>query len=120
MKLTILCFIFLINAGNACSQGITLLYKGGGTGGWNDPSNWIQINTPPGQPPIQRAPTELDDVVFDSSASGLSSITFFLDSNLNVGSGTTSGYRCRSLHISATVISFDNPGVSDYAPTINI
>jgi len=120
LKLTIFCIVLLILTGNAFSQGITLLYKGGGGGGWNDPANWIQINTPTGQLPIQRAPTQLDDVVFDSLFSGISSVMFILDSNLNVGSSNPSGYQCKSLHVSRTVISFDYPGVADYAPTINI
>ena len=46
MKLTLLIIISFNVFLNAHSQGITLLYKGGGSGGWNDSLNWIQINTP--------------------------------------------------------------------------
>ena len=51
MKQTLLIILCLNVFGNVHSQGITLLFKGGGSGGWNDPVNWIQINTPVGQTP---------------------------------------------------------------------
>jgi hypothetical protein len=120
MKLTLLVALCFITIVNAYSQGITLLYKGGGTGGWNDSLNWIQINTPSGQMPIQRAPTELDDGVFSSSQSGLTSIGIILDSILNVGNNNSTGARCRSMHVSNTVLSFDYARPVDNAPSINI
>ncbi len=120
MKQTLLILLCFIIVGNTYSQGITLLYKGGGTGGWSDESNWIQINTPTGQTPIQRVPTELDDVVINSTLSGISSIDFSFDSALNVGSGSSSLYQCRSMHVSNTVLSFDNPLIVDGANTISI
>jgi hypothetical protein len=103
------------------AQGVTLLYKN--NMGWNDPLSWIQINAPVGQTPIQRVPTELDDVVINSSLSGIFSAGFVCD-NINtdffVGSNNTVGYRCKSMHISNTDLSFDNPIYIDGAPTINI
>lgn len=102
-------------------QGITLLYKN--NSGWNNPLSWIQINTPVGQLPIQRVPTELDDVVISNSLSGISTIGFVSD-NINydffVGSNNTSGYRCKSMHISNTDVAFDNPSFVDGAPSIQI
>ena len=120
-KQGILFLISLQFCGNIFSQGITLLYRG--PSGWNDPISWIQINTPTGLTPIQRVPTELDDVVISKSLSGLSGVGFYSD-NINteffVGSNNTTGYRCRSMHISNTEVSFDNPIYTDGAPSINI
>jgi hypothetical protein len=116
MKQTLLITLCLIAIGNAWSQGITLLYKGGTFGGWDDPANWIQINTPVGQTPIQRAPTELDDVVFSSSQSGLSSVNIgFPNSSdsIKVGGSTIAGHRCRSIHVSNTDLSLsENDNIS--------
>src|ERR1019366_103083 len=116
MKQTLIITLCLIAIGNAYSQGITLLYKGGTFGGWDDPANWIQINTPVGQTPIQRAPTELDDVVFSSSQSGLSSVNIgFPNSSdsIKVGGSTTAGHRCRSIHVSNTDLSLsENDNIS--------
>src|SRR5436853_1519822 len=98
MKLAFIIILSLNFFANTYSQGITLLYKGGGLG-WNDPVNWIQINTAIGHTPIQRAPTELDDVVFSSSQSGLSSVTISFENSLDsleVGSGSSTNYECRS------------------------
>jgi len=120
MKQTLLITLCLIFFANAHSQGITLLFKGGGSGGWNDPVNWIQIDIPVGQVPIQRAPTELDDVVISNSLSGLSRADFSFDSALNVGGGSSTGYSCRSMHVSNTLLSFDNPRIVDGANTINV
>ncbi len=103
------------------AQGITLLYKN--DMGWNDPMSWVQINTPSGQMPIQRVPTELDDLVISNSLSGISTTGFYSD-NVNtdffVGSNNTTGYRCKSMHISNTDVSFDNPLFVDGAPPVNI
>ncbi|HEV7329941.1 MAG TPA: T9SS type A sorting domain-containing protein [Flavisolibacter sp.] len=119
MRLTALAIVLLLFANNLFSQGITLLYKGGGSGGWNDASNWIQINTPAGQTPIQRAPTELDDVVFSKVMSGLNQAGFGLGyDTLMIGSTSTSKYTCRSLQIHGMNIEFH--GHTDYAGAINI
>jgi hypothetical protein len=122
MKQVVIFLLSLQFSGNIFSQGITLLYKG--PSGWNNPLCWIQINTPAGLTPIQRVPTELDDVVISKSLSGLSSVVFYAD-NINtdffVGSNNTTGYRCRSMHISNTEVSFDSQNYYvDGAPTINI
>lgn len=121
MKQVIIFLIGLQFFGNIYSQGVTLLYKG--PSGWNDPLSWIQINTPVGLTPIQRVPTELDDVVISKSLSGLSSAGFYSD-NINteffVGSNNTTGCRCRSMHISNTEVSFDNGIYVDGAPSIDI
>ncbi|MGH2563809.1 MAG: hypothetical protein ACRDE5_04820, partial [Ginsengibacter sp.] len=103
------------------SQGITLLYQN--DGGWNDPLSWIQVNTPGGQTPIQRVPTELDDIVISSSMSGLSKVTFYSDNDnpdFYVGSGNTSGYRCKSMHISNTELYFESPYYIDASPVVNV
>lgn len=91
------------------SQGITLMYKGG-SGDWGNPVNWIQVNVPVGQTPIQRAPTQFDDVIFSSAQSGLSAGTFFIPENTGIEIGGTSatGNRCRSLRISNMDVSFTN------------
>ncbi|MEO7044795.1 MAG: T9SS type A sorting domain-containing protein [Ferruginibacter sp.] len=89
------------------AQGITLLYKN--DMGWNDRLSWVQINTPSGQTPIQRVPTELDDVVVSNSLSGLPTVGFLTDienSEFFIGSNNTTGYRCKSMHISNTDVSF--------------
>ena len=70
--------------------------------------NWIQNNTPVGQTPIQRAPTELDDVVFSSSQSGISSVAFNFDNSsdsIDVGGSSSTGYRCKSMRVSNTELS---------------
>ncbi len=111
---------------NVCAclhaQGVTLLYKN--NLGWNDPLSWIQINTPTGQTPLQRVPTELDDVVINSSLSGIYIFPGFIADAINtdffVGSNNTVGYRCRSMHISNTDLSFDSPTYIDGAATLNV
>jgi hypothetical protein len=103
------------------AQGITLLYEG--NGGWNDPLSWIQINTQGGQIPIQRVPTELDDIVISSSLSGLSTVRFNSDNvnpDFNIGSNISTGYRCRSMHVSNTWLSFASPFYVDASPTLNV
>jgi hypothetical protein len=107
------------------AQGITLLYKN--NMGWNDPLSWIQINTPSGQTPIQRVPTADDDVVISFSMSGISSVDFGTDDDIppntdfNIGGAGPNGpSRCRSMHVSNTEISFDNPSIIDGAPYVNI
>jgi hypothetical protein len=110
MKQILLLILFFSVFTNSQSQGIELLYKGGGTSYWNDPVNWIQINTPSGQTPIQRIPTELDDVVFNSSLSGLTTVLMYLGNqssfdSIEVGGSSVSGYRCKSIHVSNTNLS---------------
>ncbi|RYZ59029.1 MAG: hypothetical protein EOO14_08920, partial [Chitinophagaceae bacterium] len=103
MKLTALLLILFITSVESFSQGITLLYKGGGNGGWNDTANWIQINQPAGGAPIQRVPTEFDHVIFSKSMSGLSSAGIGveqLSDTITVGVNRTTGIRCRSMRIS--------------------
>lgn len=102
MKQIFLVILCLQVTCNAHSQGITLLYKGGGNANWNDPANWIQTNTPVGQTPIQRAPTELDDVVISSSQSGILAPNFGFSDSLVVGGNSTTGNRCKSMHVSST------------------
>ncbi len=104
------------------SQAVKLLYKS--DTGWDNPLSWIQTNAPVGQPPIQRVPTELDDVVISKSMSGISTVYFFTDNtnpDFNIGGSNLNGtIRCRSMHISNTTISFSNPNFIDYAPIVNI
>ncbi|HEY1022478.1 MAG TPA: hypothetical protein VGE06_09185, partial [Flavisolibacter sp.] len=103
MKLTATLLLLLFASVAAHSQGITLLYKGGGSGGWTDAENWIQINTPAGQTPIQRVPTEYDHVIFSKSMSGLSSAGIGVaqvEDTITVGVNRTTGIRCRSMRIS--------------------
>src|SRR6185312_16842444 len=92
--------------------------------GWGNPLSWIQINIPSGQIPIQRVPTADDDVVFSSSMSGISGVGFGTDDtnpDFNIGGhGPNGPSRCRSMHVSNTEISFDNPLFIDGAPTVNI
>lgn len=103
MKLTAILSLLLLVCVSAYSQGITLLYKGGGSGGWNDASNWIQINAPVGQAPIQRVPTEFDHVIFSKSMSGLTGAVITVDKlsdSITVGINRPTGIRCRSMRIS--------------------
>ena len=104
------------------AQGITLLYKN--DLGWDNAASWIQINTPGGQMPIQRVPTADDDVVISQSMSGISSVSFETDNvdpDFNIGGSSPNGpARCKSVHVSNTQISFDNPSLIDAAPTINV
>ncbi|MBB1285303.1 T9SS type A sorting domain-containing protein [Flavisolibacter sp. BT320] len=103
MKLTAILLLLLFTSVASFSQGITLLYKGGGSGGWNNASNWVQINTPAGQTPIQRVPTEFDHVIFSKSMSGLSSAGIGvaqIEDTITVGVNRTTGIRCRSMRIS--------------------
>src|SRR5664279_1946568 len=117
--ITILCL-------NVCvclhAQGVTLLYKT--ALGWDNPLSWIQINTPSGQTPIQRVPTADDDVVFSFSMSGISGVGFATDDanpDFNIGGSSPDGpSRCRSMHVSNTQISFDNPHFVDGAPAVNV
>src|SRR5664279_3560342 len=124
MKQTLLIILFLNVLVSGYSQEITLLYKGGGSGGWNDSLNWIQSNTPTGQTPIQRAPTELDDVIFSSSQSGLSVVNISFDSaySIEVGGSASATYRCKSLHVSNTELAlsghnFESPFFLDVYTT---
>jgi len=103
------------------AQGITLLYKN--DRGWNDPLSWIQINIPATQTPIQRVPTELDDIVISSSLSGLPSVAFSSDNqnpDFYIGSNNSSGYRCKSMHVSNTTLYFESSFYVDASPTINV
>lgn len=104
------------------AQGITLLYKN--DMGSGNPLSWIQINTPSGQTPIQRVPTPDDDVVISFSMSGISSVGFETDNtnpDFNIGGSSPSGPSwCRSMRVSNTLISFDNPSFVDGAPTVNV
>lgn len=121
MKLTATLFLLLFASVAAYSQGITLLYKGGGSGGWNDASNWIQINAPAGQAPIQRVPTEFDHVIFSKSMSGLSSAGILVEKisdSITVGINRTSGIRCRSMHISDMVFGVISNESNEYYPRV--
>ncbi|MDN3655634.1 T9SS type A sorting domain-containing protein [Ferruginibacter paludis] len=104
------------------NQQITLLYHK--DKGWNDSLSWIQINPPAGQAPIQRVPTENDDVVISYAMSGIAAVNFEtnnINPDFNVGGSSPNGpSRCRSMHISNTTISIDNPAIVDGAPTVNI
>ena len=113
---------FLLVFASLHAEGITLLYKS--DMGWNDPLSWLQINTPVGQTPIQRVPTEEDDVVFSFSMSGISSVRFKTDDvypDFNIGGSNDNGpTRCKSMHVSNTTISFDNDWIIDGAPNVNV
>ncbi len=104
------------------SQGITLLYKN--KLGWDNPLSWVQLNTPTGQTPIQRVPTQDDDVVISFSMSGISLVGFATDNtnpDFNIGGSSPTGpSRCRSMHVSNTDISFDNFSLIDQAPTVHV
>ena len=104
------------------AQGITLLYKNGM--GWDNPLSWIQINTPSGQTPIQRVPTADDDVIISSSMSGISSVSFGIDSfdpDFNIGGSSAGGpARCRSMHVSHTDVSFSPVNFIDQGATVNV
>lgn len=110
MKLTALLLVLFITSVASYSQGITLLYKGGGSGGWNDVTNWIQINAPIGQTPLQRVPTEADDVIFSKAMSGLASafFQFEMGESLEVGGTGTTGFRCKSMQVRTMGIGFQN------------
>lgn len=118
MKLTAFLFLLLLASVASFSQGITLLYKGGGSGGWNDASNWIQINQPVGQAPVQRIPTEYDHVIFSKSMSGLNSAGFAYEDSVVIGGNKTTGNRCRSMRISNMHVGFGS--YSDYAAPIHV
>lgn len=104
------------------NQGITLLYHK--DMGWNDSLSWIQINPPSGQTPIQRVPTENDDVVISYAISGIAAVNFETNGtnpDFNVGGSSANGpSRCRSMHVSNTRISIDNPSIVDGAPSVNV
>jgi hypothetical protein len=99
---------------------VTLLYKGGV---WDNPLSWIQINNIPGQNPIQRVPTELDDLVFNQSLSGIAQASFQATSNsmeFYIGGNQTTGTRCRSIHVSNTFLTFEPYSSASYAPIVNV
>ena len=104
------------------SQGITLLYKN--DMGWGNPLSWIQIKTPTGQTPIQRVPSDVDDVVISFSMSGISTLNLGTDNSnpdFNIGGSSANGpSRCKSMHVSSTQISFDNSSLIDQAPIVNV
>ena len=81
-----------------------------GGGDWNNASSWIQLNPPVGQTPISRVPTELDDVRISASLSGSATVNlnFPGSDSLVIGGSSTTGNRCRSMHISGTLLSVDN------------
>ena len=123
MKKIFFLIVCLQALGNIYSQGITLLYKGSISNDWNDPTSWIQLNTPAGETPIQKVPTELDDVVFSKSLSGISSAGFSADQGsqeFNIGGSGTTGKRCRSMHISNTEFYFNQNATVDMAATVNV
>ncbi len=104
MKQFILIMLCLYIFGNASSQGITLLYTGGGSQAFGDSLNWIQINVPPGQTPIQRPPTSIDDVVYSKARSGVSTIGFVVSDTLGIGGGSSSF--CRRMYVYGLDIEF--------------
>lgn len=116
MKLTMFLVLFLHLCANVYSQGVTLLYKY--QLGWSNPASWVQLNVPAGQIPIQRVPTELDDVVFSKAMSGISRAGIgveHLSDTITVGINRTSGIRCRSMHISNTSFSVSaQDGLENY------
>ncbi len=69
-------------------------------------------------------PTADDDVVISFSMSGISGVGFGTDDtnpDFNIGGSSPDGpSRCRSMHVSNTEISFDNPHFVDGAPTVNV
>ena len=82
-------------------SGIQLLYYR--DSGWLSADSWIQINTLPGQTPIQRVPMENDDVVFSNSMSGIDSVNIGADSII-VGGSISASLICHSLHVSGTYV----------------
>ena len=109
MRKGLLLSLFILILSHAFGQGISLLWRGG-DGQWNNANNWIQINTPVGQTPIQRVPTEFDHVRISSSMSGLTRVGIgFPDSDsLFIGENRPTGIRCRSMHVSNTELLLDN------------
>src|SRR5664279_1882930 len=106
MKQVILIILGLYIFGNASSQGITLLYTGQGSLSFGDPLNWIQINVSPGQTPVQRPPTSIDDVVFSKARSGVSTIGFGVDASDTFGIGGGSSSFCRRMYVYGMDIEF--------------
>ena len=104
MKQVMLIILCLYIFENASSQGITLLYTGEGSQSFGDALNWIQINVPPGQTPVQRPPTSIDDVVFSKARSGVSGIGFVVADTLGIGGGSSSF--CRRMYVYGMDIEF--------------
>ena len=104
MKKVILIILCLYVFGKASSQGIILLYTGEGSLSFGDPLNWIQINVPLGQTPVQRPPTSIDDVVFSKARSGVSTIGFVTSDTIGIGGGQSSF--CRRMYVYGMDIEF--------------
>lgn len=80
------------------SQGITLLYTGAGVS-FNDPASWVQMNVTPGQIPLHRPPTYIDDVVFSKAQSGVSTMTFGVNASDTFGIGGGPSSFCRRMYV---------------------
>ena len=109
MRKGLLLSLFILILSHTFGQGVTLLWRGS-DGQWNNPNNWIQINTPVGQTPIQRVPTEIDHVRISSSMSGISTVNIVFpgSDSLVIGENRTTGNRCRSMHVSNTQLYLNN------------
>ena len=59
---------------------------------------------PPGQTPVQRPPTSIDDVVFSKARSGVSGIGFVVADTLGIGGGSSSF--CRRMYVYGMDIEF--------------
>lgn len=110
------------------SKGITLLWVGGSSVYWKDSLNWQQINVPAGQTPVHRVPTELDDVVFSKTLSGLSDVSVSMNDidpyspnypYLVVGRKDSTGRNCRSMHVSSTDFRI-GPDGTDSGPILDV
>ncbi|MEO6358005.1 MAG: T9SS type A sorting domain-containing protein [Ferruginibacter sp.] len=114
MKKILVLLLCLFQFATVFSQGITLLYTGAGTS-YNDPANWVQVNVTPGQIPLRRPPTFIDDVVFSKARSGVSTISFLVNAQDTFGIGGGASSFCRRMYVYGTDIEFrandiDNSG----------
>lgn len=105
MKKILVLLLCLFQFVNIFSQRITLLYTGAGVS-YSDPANWVQINVTPGQIPLRRPPTFIDDVVFSKAQSGVSTIFFGVNAQDTFGIGGGASSFCRRMYVYGTNIEF--------------
>jgi hypothetical protein len=119
MKKIIVLLLCLFQLATVFSQGITLLYTGNGTS-FSDPASWVQMNVPPGQIPLRRPPTFIDDVVFSKAMSGVSAPIFFLVNYADsfvIGGGPSSF--CRRMYVYGMEIEFRSTD-ADYGGNVSV
>lgn len=116
-------FLILIQPGLARPKpaspavtGVKLLYYQ--DKGWLDPHSWIQLNVAVGQIPLNRVPTNQDDVVFSKNMSGISDVLLQVDT-IFVGSSHAANFQCRSIHISGTHIQLPQ-NVMGYGTVVSV